>query len=127
MSAADDSPFRQEDFNTIRTKVTVNNTTTGTALKSHRNRIVEILEKGMSLELPSDSCAVGDYLVVKIEYENEKGEKGVFKSGAKVESIQDSSVVVSLIQFDQIEWEVFLTIFMERQNAILKFFAAAKG
>jgi hypothetical protein len=124
--------------------LTAQNTTTSVDLMKKRGGkvpqvdFVEFLEQGFILEFPHRSCAVGHSLELKLKLMpgNEPTKVRVpetfFECSAKVESIEHfegerDAVSVTLIQFEAVEWEKFLTVFDKTNEHFDHLFKAVKG
>lgn len=121
------------DFESIKLQVSMNNTTTNTAVrKNFTIRIIEIPERGLVLEVPIRSCARGHNVIVQIETVKPDKVRGIFQATAKVEDLESASesvdkVTLSLVQFDEKQWKFLCDTFSRRQREIEDFFFAAKG
>ena len=122
------------DFQSIRLKFEITNTTTSQDFRKDQAEIkmVELGERGMTLEVPWKSCAQGHSLIIVMTTAGIKSGDFVFETTAKVseyEQLEDGidRVVVSFVQFDEKVWEKFLKSFSDRQREIEQFFAATRG
>jgi len=115
----------------LQLQVMVQNTTTNAPIPEEpAPRVMEFLDRGLVLELPSRSCAKGHSLVVEIRCQS-AGATVNFNCTAKVESVERNAVcdqvTAQLMQFVEKEWAELQRTFSERQEQILKFFQDAKG
>ncbi len=105
------------------------------SVEQHESIIVqfnELLEKGMMLEVPSETAELGHPLMLKVELK--KGDQ-ILQSlnlGARVNKMglrQEGNDVleIELTQFDQAEWKAFCDYFSNRQTEIEALFEAMKN
>jgi hypothetical protein len=135
-----------DDFRSVRLKISLNNTTTKTEIKDGKRffgnkkgtsgdnleiTLIELLDQGMILEVPGQSCAQGHNLLITVESLNTKPPI-TFQTSAKVmkmEKVSDDrdTIEINLIQFDDTGWQALKGLYGNRQNEIEEFFKAAKG
>jgi hypothetical protein len=133
MTAANDDFFDPKSFEGIELQISVINTATRREMKSkNKVQLLELLDRGMILDLPAKFASAGAYLVLTIDARAPGEEKPLrFKSGARVEELVSvpggDRVTVSLLQHDQAAWDQFCGMFGSRQAEIEKFFKAARG
>jgi hypothetical protein len=122
-----------ETFATIRVSATVINTTTKKEIRrGAKLGIIEFLEQGLVVELPSRACDVGHYLTIHLDVVDMREEKTKFITGSKVDATQHlqgdvDQVTLNLIQYDKAAWAKFQSLFGSRQTEIENFLKAAKG
>ena len=122
-----------QDFNSAVLVIDfVNNTTTTKTRNEGVIQIIEILDKGFLLELPSKSCSSGHNISLRIEAILPNKEKLIFETTAKVDEhkpLEDhvDQVKVTFMQYNEEQWKKFTAIFSNRQKQIEDFFTAAKG
>lgn len=122
------------DFESIQIEFDVTNTTTGTLFRKNVSiRVAQIGERGMHLEVPRRSCAMGHSLAIKLHIRNiPRADDLEFEATAKVETLETfeqggDSIGLQILQCDERQWQRFLEIFSSRQKEIEEFFAAARG
>jgi hypothetical protein len=122
------------DFRSLKLKITLMNTTTDTqAKKSEKQiRLVEVQNRGMTLEIPSRTCNEGHNLIIELVGTTHRKKEFTFSCTAKVENLQPvqegvDRIDVTFMQFDERAWEDFLYEFTQRQAQIFDFFERAKG
>ncbi len=128
-----DSLINLEDFDSVVLKFSIRNNTSGTTVdKSGAIQLVELGERDLILELPARVCQKGHNLMIEIE--SQKGTKTLipFSANVKVDSVEKltpdaDKVQITLIQYDQVGWDRFRSLYSERQNEIEKFLTGARG
>jgi hypothetical protein len=141
--------IRPEDFRSIRLTISMTNSTTRTQIRNGQRffggenqtvdygsedltiRLVEFLEKGMVLEVPSKSCSQGHILVLEIQAEG-PGVSDEFKGPVKVHTLDDLPdgklrVGVDLMKHDPAQWKRFMSIYDRRQEEVTELFEQLKG
>jgi hypothetical protein len=127
-----DDLIKASDFETVELSFTVKNTTTRTEVKNTDVvKLVVLGERGMSLELPSRSCAKGHNLIVSIKTRHAPKDFE-FTFTAKVEEVASvdktsDQIDVTMLQFDESQWNDLQSLFSNRQAEILEFLKAVKG
>ena len=124
-----DELFNLNDFNSIQLKIELTNTTRNQQIVNPKVKIsiVEFMDQGVVLEVPPGAAEVGHYMSLSIEWKDSAGKPGLFHSGGKVIEAEKSRIAIELTQFEQAEWEAFQGLYAQRQDDILKFFAAVRG
>lgn len=135
------------DFQSLELVLNVTNATTNTRIEDgkrvygnktdkkagedHRIQILELMEEGLILEMPSRSCSAGHSLFIEIQT---KGAKRDIKLEFRVKVVEAESIdknvdriQVELTQFDNYSWNKFCGLFSSRQKEIEDFFEAVKG
>ena len=121
------------DFVSMKLQFHLTNTTTQTTVKNNKAiRLIELQNRGLTLEVPSPSCHQGHNIILEITGFDEHKNEFKFSSTAKVEhleSVQDNMdrIDITLVQYDEKAWENFCHRFSHRQNEITDFFERAKG
>jgi hypothetical protein len=126
------------DFRSLKLQISVVNTTTETRTsKNDKNiRLVEIQNRGMTLEIPTRKCNEGHNLIIEIVGTTPRKKEFKFSCTAKVEKLEPGNplqgehvdrIDVIFMQYDEHAWEDFLYEFSQRQAEILDFFERAKG
>jgi hypothetical protein len=115
--------IRAEDFVNTNLAVTVTNTTTSTQVNPAQVELTGLGEKELSLRLPSQTCAVGQFLAITIV--TSRGDT----AGTKIEAtakvldkekfdLATSLVTVRFYQFDEKQWLSFLKSLASRQDQV---------
>jgi hypothetical protein len=132
LNSGDQELINAADFKGIELSFKVENTTTRTEVKDRAAiSMVEFAERTMLLSLPVRSCAKGHHLTVTITTRN-AAKDFEFSFTAKADEITSADkttdmVNLTMIQFEEAEWQAFQNLFSNRQNEILEFFKAVKG
>ena len=131
-----------DDFQSVELQIAVENMTSHTKIadgtsKGPRVDLVELAERGFTVNLPRASCASGHNLMIEIAVIQPPSKRMKFSATTKVELVEKNSEVkgnkeperveLSLIQFEEEAWERLKTLFTSRQNEIEDFFKAARG
>jgi hypothetical protein len=96
-------------------------------------KLVEVYDRGMTLEIPEKSCAKNHNLMLDMKIILPKGKKEIhFPATVSVIDIESTgegtdTVVVKLLQYEEKEWQEFLNGYSSRQDEINEFLKAAKG
>ena len=139
------------DFNSFKLKINLKNITTGAEIRDGKRsfgnqfdkkksavtdeilevNISEFLEDGLSMEVPSKTCAENHSIEIELSTENTKPLVS-FSSMLKVKSVEKISKDSDLIETvftkkNQKDWDAFHGIYQQRQEEILGFFNAVKG
>src|SRR4051794_17868841 len=121
------------DFQSANLSFAMTNTTTKTSVKkSDTVRLIELMERGMVLEVPPRTCSKGHKLLLVVKVAGLQGKSFAFTTTATVDEIESlpdgvDHIVVTLTQYDEREWIQFQNSFSSRQQDIENFFKAAKG
>jgi hypothetical protein len=121
-----------EDFKSAEVSIELHNTTTHQQFKLQpKTKLVQFVERGMVLEVPSRCCSTGHNLIFKATV---TGLGGTFKFEATVKtSVHEEmdkdvdQITIELLQYDEDDWTRLREAFTSRQSNIEAFFAAAKG
>ena len=95
-------------------------------------RLLELMDRGLTLDVPTKTCAEGHTLALDIKlYESDEVEVH-FQCTVRVDEVtrEDAGrdkIKTSLAQVDEIAWAKIGKVYAKRQEDIFKFFAAAKG
>lgn len=135
------------DFETIKLKINLINTTTHAEIRdgkrcydkkpkkdSEENLIIvisEFLEDGLLMEIPSKMCAKNHSITIEVSTENTEP-KIYFSENLKVKSVekisQDSDLIeASFVQKNEREWKNLHGIYSKRQEEIRNFINSVKG
>ena len=118
------------------TKITFNikNTTTNTSVKdASLVEIIEIMDRGLTLQLPSRTCARGHNLMIEMTLEPPGKSPFIFRFTAKVDEVETLAFsggekgTLSLVQFDEVEWAKLCKSFDSKQTEIENYLKAARG
>lgn len=121
-----------DDFKSAEVAIDLNNTTTNQQFRLQpKTKLVQFLERGMVLEVPSRCCSTGHNLIFKATV---TGLGGTFEFEATVKTAVHEEmdkdvdqIMIELLQFDEADWKRLQEAFSSRQTNIEAFFAAAKG
>lgn len=119
-------------FKSVELNFSIENSTTRTTVNhAELIKLIQFLEKGMVLEIPSKSCSKGHNLIIKINVLN-SNKVQEFDTTAKVVELDTTSkesdtIVVNLTQYDGDTWVQLQSIYSSRQDDIEKFLQAARG
>jgi len=114
-------------------QIELENTTARTQLNdSSKIKVIQILEKGLVLEVPDKICAAGHNLGLKFNCKGSDGTPLTFQATGKVESVthfpdHSDQVKIKLVQYLEPPWEALLKMLQERQKQITQFLADAGG
>ncbi len=129
-----DAEFRHCDFaalfKSIELLIRLVNQGSKTRVQSPDVSLVEVVAKGMVLDVPKNCCSQGHYLEVQLQAQ--QGDVSViFISTVKVDKYKDlfngrRTISVSMVQYDEGSWKKFQKVFDRRQESINEFFDAVK-
>lgn len=129
-----DELIRVSDFESMKIRIEVKNTTTRTEVpKNAAVELLEIHDRGVVLALPAQSCAHGHNLMISFQATTPQKKEFSFVSTAKVElaeKLDDDDqlrITLSFLQYDEAGWRRFCDGFNSRQAEIEEFFKAARG
>ena len=137
------------DFDSVDLQINFANTTTQSQIKDGKKyfgigasnktggnevytvSIIEFLENGLILDVPSKSCITKHSILIEI-YNKNKNPEINFKATAKVTSIEQLSpendqVEIVFVQKNESEWEALQSVFNKRQEEIREFLNSVKG
>lgn len=126
--------FDANDFKSFKLKITFKNLVSNTEIPSETLQLVQLGDKGLTLETPLRACARGHSVIISI-YETELSstpEIALLSATAKVREVDTSDdsktqiVSLDLIQFEEENWNKLEALFSQRQNEILEFMKASK-
>lgn len=145
-----DELIHSDDFKTMQLKINLVNTTTKTEIRNGKRvfginaskiqkdqkqvdlsiQVVEFLEEGYVLEVPSHVCAVGHSVSLETTA-TYKGQETIFQASGKVEEVEKlpnsrEQIRVHFTQFKSKEWQDLLQAYMSRQNEVFNFFESSK-
>lgn len=134
MDAQPEDLIHVEDFNSMEITIEMHNTTTDMpAREAPPIQLIELLERGMTLDVPTRSCAPGHNLMLKFKTLLPNRDPFEFNTTAKVESVRSTpfggtdQIRISFLQFTEQDWEKFRGKFDSRQKEIEQFLKAARG
>ena len=144
-----DDLINPKDFNSVELKISLMNTTTQTEVrdgykmfgiqgvqgKPERTDIliqmIEILEDGFKLQIPSKICSKGHNTLIWVETLNHTPELKFECSGKVVEVKKaDSSadeIEIKILQINDDQWKAFQSLFNRRQKEIEEFLKSVRG
>ena len=117
----------------IRWKIRMKNTTAGTSLADDQQvKVLEILEKGLVLDVPGKTCSAGHFLAFEISGEGFPDLDFPLRATGKVESVKKfpdhrDQIQVKFIQYPEDPWDMIHRFLAQRQEEISKFLLAAGG
>ena len=89
--------------------------------------IVQILDQGLTLEIPARQCARGHAVLIEIFREQSASRELLFKATAKVVTIVDLGARIAIElhwrQYSREAWAQFLELTQRRQNEVARFLA----
>ena len=93
--------------------------------------INEFTEKGFVIEVPTNTCASGHSLMIKIETAHAKQNVKMTATCKVLEVIKIdkdvSRIVVELFQYEEREWSDLQNIYSSRQTEVMELFKTIKG
>jgi hypothetical protein len=126
--------IRAADFESIGMEFELTNTTTQTPFrKEFKIKLAQLQERGLLLEAPRKSCALGHSLLIRIDLPKSSRNEAVrFEGTGKVERVQTYEqggdlISIALLQFDEAVWEALNRTLSARQEEIADYFAATRG
>ena len=131
--SADTPYFNPADFQSAQISVKVRNGTSKTSLSDQDSiAVLELMEKGLRLELPPRSCAQGHQLELELTVVPPQQNPQSMQATGKVVSaeITEGGAIeaeVEFIQFVTEEWKQFQSVFSARQKDIEAFLNGARG
>jgi len=128
----DENFLKASDFESITMDITMKNITTNTEIKKNPPvRFIELLEKGLILEVPIRSCAEKHHVMFQIKAKAPNKNPVQFNTTAMVtekEPLKDGyeKISISLVQYEDKAWRELNGLFSTRQDEIDKFFKMVK-
>lgn len=140
--------FNPNDFNSAQLVIVLTNNATRTEIREGKCfidgvpskikednsvKFIEFLERGLVIEAPSHTCAMGHQIMLDIQLIAPKGtESHHFHTTTKVKSVEiiegnRQQIHLSLVQYDEKSWQKLRSFFEVRQNEIEDFFNLVKG
>ncbi|OFZ79420.1 MAG: hypothetical protein A2583_02950 [Bdellovibrionales bacterium RIFOXYD1_FULL_53_11] len=128
-----------DDFNSIQTTISIMNVTTRMEIKPKKFgpeeigiKLIEFMGMELVFEIPANSCAPGHNVLIHIEATGPDKKKVQFNTTAKVTELEDPgdnrhTIKVSLLQYDEMSYNDFNSLFSSRQQEIEEFFNGVKG
>ncbi len=95
-------------------------------------KIIELLDRGCTLEIRPRCCAEGHHLLIHFKAIKNKNLLCEFTTTAKVEEHtreegDKEKIQVGFLQYDEESWKKFRSTFTFRQDQINQFLKAARG
>ena len=132
LAASEDDPVRESDFESMEFDIRVTSSTSGVVFPESANvKLIQFLDDGLLIQMPTKSCAAGHRLLVDVQGKNSKGELIQLEGTAQVKAIQNLSenadqVTTKMIQFNEEKWKSLIEILSERQKEVTNFLSSAK-
>ncbi len=117
----------------IQWEIKMENTTAGTSsADSQAIKMLQILDKGLILEVPEKTCAAGHHVALKIKGIGIPNLDLQFNATGKVESAErfpdhTDQIQIKLIQYPEGAWDALQRVIAERQEQLVKFLADVGG
>lgn len=122
------------DFKSIEMQCKLTNTTTQIPFRAEPAvRLIQFVgDRGMMLEAPDRCCSIGHAIMIELSAEPPDAQQVTFKATARVDFCNPThggieQIQVTLLQFDEKQWNQLTQVFTSRQSAIDQFLNAAKG
>jgi hypothetical protein len=124
-----ESFIKQSDFNSIRVEVSVTNSTRNLPIDPGEAKVqfLEFFEEGVVLDLPPGAVEEGHFVTFRIDWTDAEENSDFFYAGGKVIESEKGRTAIALLEYEPNAWERFQGLYANRQEEILKFFAAVKG
>ncbi len=131
---SDEAPlFNPSDFQSAQVVIKARNITSNTrALDPESVLLLELMDKGVKLEMPARSCTQGHQLELELTVIPTKGHERRVQATGKIirAEVMDGGAIeaeIEFIQFVTEEWKQFQEVFAARQSDIDAFLNSARG
>ncbi len=131
---SDEELFSPKNSQSLEVRFKMVNSTAGTSVTDEKKiKLIQLLEKGLMIEAPARSCAVGHNISLDIRCIGTEPLKIDFHITGRVESLKSfpdentDEITLKLLQYPEAPWDALNKVFVDRQKEIIEFLSAAGG
>ncbi len=131
-----ESDFLSRDFKSLEIRLALTNTTTQVPFREDQPApsLIEFQDSAIWVEAVSRGGARGHHVLVQLEVWRGDRRLFTFEATGRIDAVEATQgqramerVLVTLLQYEESEWEKFRALFAKRQEQVLDFLKAARG